>query len=54
VKDQGIGVKEEDKEKLFVPFESVKHGQQLNPFGTGLGLSICKRILNEIDCSISL
>jgi K+-sensing histidine kinase KdpD len=26
----------------------------LNPNGTGLGLSICKRILNEIDCSIEL
>jgi signal transduction histidine kinase len=54
VKDKGIGVKEEDIHKLFVPFESIKHGQNLNRCGTGLGLSICKRILNEIGCSIEL
>jgi two-component system, sensor histidine kinase and response regulator len=54
VKDEGIGVKPEDFKKLFVPFESIEYGQNLNPNGTGLGLSICKRILNEIDCTIEL
>jgi signal transduction histidine kinase len=47
-------LKEEDKDKLFVPFESIKYGRKLNPSGTGLGLSICKSILNEINCSIQL
>ena len=37
-----------------MPFESIQYGQNLNPNGTGLCLSICKRILNEIDCSIEL
>ena len=52
VKDEGIGIKEEDKKKLFVPFELLEHGRDLNPSGTGIGLSICHRMLTSIGCSI--
>ena len=52
VKDQGIGIKDEDKEKLFVPFELLEHGKALNPSGTGIGLSSCHKMLTAIGCSI--
>jgi two-component system, sensor histidine kinase len=54
VKDDGIGIKEQDQDKLFVPFDSNKNNEFVNPGGTGLGLSICKTILNEIGCKIEL
>ena len=54
VKDKGIGIKDEDKEKLFVPFEMLENGKNLNPSGTGIGLSICHRMLTAIGCEIKL
>jgi len=39
VKDEGIGIKEEDKEKLFFPYFSTKKG------GMGLGLAIVSNII---------
>ena len=54
VKDKGIGIKNEDKEKLFVPFELLEHGRTLNPAGTGIGLSSCHKMLTAIGCSIEL
>jgi two-component system sensor histidine kinase HydH len=39
--DQGVGIPDEDKEKIFSPFYTTKKQ------GTGLGLSICKRIIED-------
>jgi len=45
--DTGIGIPEENKEKIFDPFFSSRHE------GTGLGLSICFRIIKEHGGDIS-
>jgi len=41
VADDGPGIREEDKEKLFLPYFSTKDG------GTGLGLAIAGKIVTE-------
>ncbi len=45
VKDTGIGIKEEDKSKLFKIFGKIAHDNEINPSGIGLGLTICDKIL---------
>ena len=50
VQDFGIGIKSEEKEKLFVPFELLEHGKDLNPSGTGIGLSSCHKMLTAVGC----
>lgn len=41
IADDGPGIKDEDKEKLFLPYFSTKKD------GTGLGLAIASRIIAE-------
>lgn len=45
VKDTGIGIKEEDKEKLFESFRRLDENRNRNIEGTGLGLPITMRLL---------
>jgi len=49
VADEGCGIPEQDKEKIFSPFFTTKK------YGTGLGLCISKRIIEEhVDGSLSM
>ncbi|MCZ7401797.1 MAG: ATP-binding protein [Candidatus Methanoperedens sp.] len=45
VKDSGIGIKKEDIEKLFKPFQQLDTSPGRKYEGTGLGLAICKKII---------
>lgn len=54
VKDTGIGISEEYKEKLFTPFTQEIMGYN-RPFeGNGLGLALVKNLFNLVGGSISL
>ena len=52
VQDSGIGISEDDQEKLFKMFGFLKSTQQMNTQGIGLGLFICKQIVEEFDGKI--
>lgn len=56
VKDTGIGIKEEDKAKLFRDFGMLNItdiNNINNKFGTGLGLSICKTIVEKLKIKLN-
>ena len=54
VKDTGIGIKPEDLERLFSPFERVDLQRNRNIEGTGLGLSIVKNLLNLMGSALEV
>lgn len=45
VKDTGVGIKEEDKPKLFEEFQRIEESRHRNIEGTGLGMSITLQLL---------
>ena len=45
VSDTGIGVKKEDRERIFKPFEQGDGSMTRQYQGTGLGLSLTKRLV---------
>lgn len=54
VRDTGIGIREEDKEKLFHSFEQVDMRRNRGVEGTGLGLAISKLLVENMGGSISV
>ena len=45
VKDNGIGIKQEDLQRIFIEFEQVDSNLSRRYEGTGLGLSLTKRLI---------
>lgn len=52
VEDTGIGMKKEDMEKLFVPFERIEEKRNRSIEGTGLGMSIVRQLLDLMGTSL--
>lgn len=53
VEDTGLGIEEENLEKIFQPFFQSESGRQAHE-GTGLGLSISRQFVNLMDGNISV
>lgn len=54
VKDTGIGIKEEDITKLYIPFERIEEKRNRNIKGTGLGMSITAQLLNLLSSELKI
>ncbi|MBP5494445.1 MAG: response regulator [Lachnospiraceae bacterium] len=54
VEDTGIGIKEEDRAKLFTQFQRLEMERNSTVEGTGLGLVITQRLLEMMGGSISV
>jgi len=52
VTDNGIGIKDSDKEKLFTLFKRLNTQSEFP--GTGIGLAICKRIIERNHGKITI
>lgn len=54
IKDQGIGIKEEDLEKVFQPFFRSEALEHKTIKGVGLGLSIVRKAADAINAELSV
>lgn len=54
VKDNGIGLKEEDQRRIFDRFYKIDYSRSVDKGGSGLGLSIVKDFVNEHNEEIEL
>ena len=54
VKDTGIGIGNQDKARLFLPFSQIENGRLINDEGTGLGLMICRQIVGLMNGDIGV
>lgn len=54
VADTGMGIRPEDKQRLFGSFQRLDTRQNRSVEGTGLGLSICKRLMDLMGGTISV
>lgn len=52
VSDTGIGIKEEDLNKIFKDFVMLEDESNLNKQGSGLGLSICKTLIDLLKVDL--
>lgn len=52
ISDNGIGISEADRPKVFMPF--VRLSQSARQSGTGLGLALCKQIMQLHDGDLAL
>ena len=53
ISDTGIGIKDNDQNKLFQDFVMLDNGISLNNQGTGLGLSICKSLAYKMNIKLN-
>ncbi len=54
IRDRGVGIDDEDKERLFTPFFRADNEWTRSASGTGLGLVITKAIVDEHGGNISI
>jgi signal transduction histidine kinase len=54
IQDNGVGISEENLEKLFINFGKLAEHDEMNKGGTGLGLSICKELIQQMGGKVSV
>ena len=54
ISDTGIGMKEEDMDRLYSPFARIEEKRNRSVEGTGLGMSIVRQLLDLMDSSLNV
>ena len=54
VTDTGIGIKPEDIEDIFIPFEHIEASRKFSADGSGLGLPIVQKLLRLMDSELKI
>lgn len=54
IKDNGIGIKNENKDKIFTKFETLNQSDRYSNKGTGIGLATVKDIVEHMKGEITL
>lgn len=54
ISDTGIGIREDDMERLFSPFERIEETRNRNVEGSGLGMSIVQKLLALMDSELNV
>jgi len=54
VRDTGIGIRPEDRDKIFLMLGKLESTASINTSGVGLGLSTCKKIAEALNGDIFL
>ncbi|MDO6763868.1 ATP-binding protein [Agarivorans sp. 1_MG-2023] len=54
ISDTGVGISEQDQERVFKPFERVRSGGSVQAQGTGLGLTITQLLTEIMGGNINL
>ncbi len=54
IQDQGIGIREEDRQHIFESFSQVEHNDKRHYEGTGLGLSITQQLIKLHGSELSV
>ena len=54
IKDTGIGIKQEDLERLYMPYERFEEARNHKIEGTGLGLTITRQLLDMMGSELGV
>lgn len=54
VEDTGVGIPQEDVDKIFAMYYQVDHPDHQSATGTGIGLAICKEMVERMNGSIKV
>jgi signal transduction histidine kinase len=54
IEDSGVGIAEENLDKLFLNFGKLGEHDHMNSAGTGLGLSICKQLIEQMGGEVQV
>ena len=52
VRDNGVGIPDQHRERVFGIFERLDGEQEGKPSGTGIGLAMCRKIVDQVDGAI--
>jgi len=53
ISDTGVGITDQNKKKVFKPFQRFRETENMNNEGIGIGLCVSRKIVKSLDGKIS-